>query len=247
MTAEIELVTRIQAIDTKVAELEKGVIALPKHIALIEKALEGHWRRLEADKAALTANVKGRKSLEDDVKVHEQKISKLKEQMAGAKNNEQYKAFQNEIAYASGEIRKCEDKILTLMGQFEPLDGAVKAAEAALAVEKRQVDGEKAKAREKTAGDQAKQAELLGERAKLAAELKPTVLATYERIRKKRKGIAIAEVNGGRCSACMIALRSQYLQDLRKTEAIMTCESCGCILYYNVPVSFENDLTGPRK
>ena len=54
-------------------------------------------------------------------------MSKLRDQMAGAKTNEQYKAFQNEIAYASGEIRKAEDRILDFMEQSEPLDKNVKS------------------------------------------------------------------------------------------------------------------------
>ena len=53
--------------------------------------------------------------------MHDAQISKLKNQMLGAKTNEQYKAFQNEIAYAEGEIRESEDRILDLMEQSELL------------------------------------------------------------------------------------------------------------------------------
>ena len=247
MTAEIELVTQIQALDTKTATLEKEVANLPKHVAQIEKSLVHHIRQLEADKAALLANQKGKKSLEDDIKVNDQKISKFRDQTLQAKNNEQYKAFQSEILFAQKEISKCEDSILELMGQSEALEGAVKKAEAALKQEKQQVDAEKARVQERTAVDQKQIAGYQAERARLAAELTPQTLATYERIKKKRKGIAIAEITNGRCSACMITLRNQYLQDLRKSEQIMTCESCGCILYYNLPVSFEQDLVPTRK
>ena len=247
MTAEIELVTRIQALDTKSAALEKEVANLPKHVAQIEKSLVHHIRQLEADKAALLANQKGRKSLEEDIKVNEQKISKFRDQTLQAKNNEQYKAFQNEILFAQKEIRKCEDRVLELMGQSEALESAVKKAETAMKHEKQQVDAEKARAQERTAIDQKQIAGYQTERATLSVQLTPQTLATYERIKKKRKGIAIAEVTNGRCSACMIALRNQYLQDLRKSEQIMTCDSCGCILYYNLPVSFEQDLVPTRK
>ncbi len=99
MTVEIEQVTRLQSLDMKIAELEREVATLPKHIAQIEKALDSHLRRLEADRAALAANQKERKTLEDDVKVENQKISKLRDQMLGAKTNEQYRAFQHEIEF----------------------------------------------------------------------------------------------------------------------------------------------------
>src|ERR1700684_575694 len=112
MHPDTRLVSQLQAIDLRMAELVEEVAALPKHIAVIEKTLESHQRRLEADRAALTANQKDRKRLEGDVQMNEQKISKLRDQMLGAKTNEQYRAFQHEIEYIEKETRKGEDRIL---------------------------------------------------------------------------------------------------------------------------------------
>src|ERR1700684_3632137 len=154
MTVEIEQVTRLQSLDRKIAELEREVATLPKHIAQIEKALDSHLRRLEADRAALVANQKERKQLEDDVKVENQKISKLRDQMLGAKTNEQYRAFQHEITFCEDSIRKAEDRTLDLMSEAEPLDVNVKKAEAALKEEKQTVEAEKTRTRERTALDQ---------------------------------------------------------------------------------------------
>src|ERR1700675_2872530 len=117
MHPDTRLVSQLQAIDLRMAELEKEVAALPKHIAVIEKTLESHQRRLEADRAALTANQKDRKKLEGDVQMNEQKISKLRDQMLGAKTNEQYKAFQHEIDFAAREIRNSQARILTLLSE----------------------------------------------------------------------------------------------------------------------------------
>ena len=242
MTAEIELVTRLQSLDLRIGELQREIATLPKHIAQIEKALDSHLRRLEADRAALVANQKERKSLEDDVKTENQKISKLKDQMLLAKTNEQYRAFQHEITFCEQAIRKSEDRILDLMGEAEPLDVNVKKAEGALAEEKKQVEAEKARARERTAADQAQLDQLEAERKTLVSGLKPQTYSTYERIRKRWHGVAVAEATDGRCSACQIVLRPQFFQDLRNGDNLMFCESCGRILYYNPPVSFEHDL-----
>ena len=242
MTEEIEQVTRLQSLDLKIADLEREVATLPKHIAQIEKALDSHLRRLEADRAALAANQKERKQLEEDAKVEGQKISKLKDQMLGAKTNEQYRAFQHEINFCEAAIRKAEDRILDLMAEAEPLDGNVKKAEAALKEEKQQVEAEKVRARERTAADQQQLDQLKTERLGLVAGMKPQVYSAYERIRKKWHGHAVAEATDGRCSACQIVLRPQFFQDLRNSDQLMMCESCGRILYYNPPVSFEQHL-----
>ncbi len=245
MTADLEQVTRLQALDLKIADLQREVAALPKHIAEIEKALESHLRRLETDRAALTANQKERKRLEDDSKVHEQKISKLKDQMLLAKTNEQYRAFQHEIEYAEKEIRKAEDRILDLMQESEPLDANVKKAEVALKEEKQQVESEKVIARERTAVDEQELAVLMASRKEIVARVKPHVYLAYQRISKRWHGIAVAECVDGRCGACQIALRPQFYQDLRRGDEIMFCESCGRIIYYNAPVSFEHETSVP--
>jgi predicted nucleic acid-binding Zn-ribbon protein len=241
MYPDVHLVIQLQSLDLKIATLEKEVAALPKQIAVIEKALESHSRKLEADKAALTANQKDRKRLEGDIQVHQQKISKLRDQMQGAKTNEQFKAFSHEIEFIEKEIRTAEDRILELMTESEPLDQNVKKAEKALAEEKKQVEAEKSQARERTAVDQKELDALQQQRTESVSKLPKTSLVAYERIRKKVKGNnVIAEAVGGRCSACQINLRPQFLQDLRKGDQLMFCESCGRFLYYNKPVSFED-------
>ncbi len=239
MIEELELVSRLQSLDQRASQLQHEVAALPKHVAQIEKALDGHLRRLEADRAALAANQRDRKRYEDDVKVNEQKVSKLKDQMLQAKTNEQYRAFQNEIEFCEKEIRKCEDRILELMGASEPLEHNVRGAEAAMTVEKKAVEAEKAKARERTAVDETELAQVQAERRRAAEKLAAEVRTAYERIRKKWHGAVIAEVTDGRCTACFISLRPQFLQDLRKGDQILFCESCGRFLFYNSPVAFD--------
>jgi uncharacterized protein len=243
MLLDLKLVIRLQEIDNRLAELAREIASLPKHIAEIEKKLVAHERKLGADRAALAANQKERKKCETDIPGQDQKISKLKDQMLSAKTNEQYGAFQKEIEFCQKEIRKLEDRILEMMGESEPLEKNVKAAEVALKEEKAQVEGEKALARERTAVDQKASAGLGTERASIVKEITPATYQQYERVRKGRKGVAVAEVVEGRCTACYLVLRPQYFQDVKRTESILFCESCQRILYYNPPQAFD-DLAG---
>jgi predicted nucleic acid-binding Zn-ribbon protein len=240
MLPDLKLVIRLQEIDSRMVGLLHEIAALPKHIAEIERKLVSQERKLQADRAALLANLKERKHCEGDIQVQEQKISKLKDQMLQAKTNEQFSAFQKEIDFCTKEIRKSEDRILELMGESEALDRNVKGAEGALKTQKAEVEAEKQKARERTAADRKGVQELEAERAGIVASVKPSTYQRYERSRKLRKGIAVAEVVAGRCSVCNIVLRLQFIQDLKKAEDIMVCESCQRILYYNPPESFED-------
>jgi predicted nucleic acid-binding Zn-ribbon protein len=237
---EIEALVRLQSLDDRAAALRREIAALPKHAAEIEKKLDAHTRKLEADKAALAANAKKRKSLEDDVKTHEAKVSKLNDQMLQAKTNEQYRAFQHEIEWCRDAIRKAEDGILELMGEGEPLEVNVRKAEKALAAEKQVVEREKEDARKRTAEDESELARLGGQRSALAATIDASLLDRYERVRQ-RWGTGVSDATSGQCSECHIALRPQQFQDLKRGD-ILFCQSCGRILFYNPPISLEHEL-----
>jgi predicted nucleic acid-binding Zn-ribbon protein len=243
MLPDLKLVIRLQEIDHRLVDLAREIASLPKHIAEIQNKLVAHERKLEADRAALAANQKERKKCEGEIQVQEQKVSKLKDQMIEAKTNEVYRAFQNEIDFCQKEIRKFEDRILELMGESEPLEKNVKAAEASLKTEKAQVDAEKQEARERTAADEKSAREFRQERAGIVAAITPATYQRYERARKARKGLGVVEAVDGRCSACNITIRLQFYQDVKRGDQVLVCENCQRMLYYNPPASVE-DLAG---
>ena len=179
--------------------------------------------------------------------MHEQKISKLRDQTLQAKTNEQYKAFQHEISYIGAEIRKAEDRILDLMEQSEPLEKNVKAAEVDLKAQQQHVEAEKKSARERTGIDKKELQSTQTDRQTVVAELEPSFYKEYERIRKKTHNRPIADGTEGRCDACMIALRPQFFQDLRRGDKIMFCESCGRILTYNPLVDVPGDIAASQQ
>jgi predicted nucleic acid-binding Zn-ribbon protein len=242
MTPELQAVLKLQTIDNRAAVLRKEIESLPKQVAEIERKLEAHTRKLEVDRNALVGNAKERKTREDDIKVQEQKMSKLRDQMQGAKTNDQFRAFQNEISYCEGEIRKAEDRILELMSEAEPLERNAKIAEAALKEEKTKVDAEKERAQKRTAEDKQFLQQAMEERQKIAATISAQTLSQYERIRKRWNGVAVAVATDGRCAACQMKLRPQFFQDLKHAERLVFCESCGRILVYNPEVNLEHEL-----
>jgi predicted nucleic acid-binding Zn-ribbon protein len=239
MTPDLQAVLKLQTLDTRAAALQKEIELLPKQVAEIEKKLEAHTRKLEVDRNVVAGNHKERKVREDDIKVQQQKVSKLRDQMLQAKTNEQYRAFQNEIDFCEAEIRKAEDRILELMAEAEPLEKNVKIAEVALKEEKAKVEAEQDRARKRTAEDKEFLQQALEERKIVAASIPPQTLAHYERIRKRWRGVAIADATDGRCAACQMKLRPQYFQELRRCDKIYFCESCGRIVYYNPPVALD--------
>lgn len=237
MIEDVEQSLRLQEVDRQIADLNAEVARLPKHIAEIEKQLETHNRKLEADRAAVLANQKERKQRDLDIGTNQQKISKLRDQMLQAKNNDQYRAFQHEIEFCENEIRKAEDRILALMSESEPLEANVKTAEVALAKERQQVESEKAEARQRTDVDKKLLEEATAKRNTIFTAFPPPLQSTINRLKKKHtNGIIVADGTKGTCSGCRMQLRPSYFQSLKTSKTILFCESCGRILRYAPPI-----------
>jgi predicted nucleic acid-binding Zn-ribbon protein len=60
----------------------------------------------------------------------------------------------------------------------------------------------------------------------------PAALAKYEQLLKQRRMLAVAHVAGELCSACHVRLRPAVLQQIRRNEEMIQCDSCQRILYF---------------
>ena len=135
------------------------------------------------------------------------------------------------------------------MGESEPLEKNVKAAEVALKAEKAQVEAEKQQARERTAVDAGSPRAILTRSApKSWRASRPPVTSDTNGCARRADGIGVAEAVDGRCTGCNMAMRLQFFQDLKRGDEVMACESCLRILYYNPPVATRGSQrrTGAR-
>lgn len=237
MHPDLPHIRELQDLDNRIRELDEEISRLPKYVARIESQLESHQRALQADKEALEENRKARTKMEGEIADSQRKIARLKEQMNEARTNEQFRAFQHEIEFFEKDVRKVEDRILDKMVEAETLDRNVKTAQAALDEEAVKVAAEVGKVKSRVSDDQREADAKRKERAELAARISAAVLRTYERVRKTRGGVAVARADMQYCLACNVMLRPQFSQTLRGANEILTCESCGRILYYEPPGS----------
>ncbi len=235
MHPDLKAVIELQQVDLRIAELTLQIDSLPSQIQTLEKQLNDFLRAHEEHKQRLAANQKERKELEGEILGIKEKISKHKDQLYQVKTNEAYRAMFKEIEGEEANIRAIEDKVLENMIEAEELQKLVAEAAARVEGEKARVAAETRRLESLRRADVEERDQLAVRRRELEIALSEPVRTIYERVRKGRRGVALAEVRDGFCTLCNVRLRPQAYNEVRTNESILTCENCSRILYYVEP------------
>ncbi len=235
MHPDLEKVIELQQLDTRIAELDAQIDSLPSQIKNLEDQLQEFIHAHEERQQRLAANQKERRDLEAETQTIQARISKHKDQIYEVKTNEQYKAMLKEIEGEEAKVRTIEDQILEKMIEAEQLETQIRDAAARLDSEKARVAQEVEQLRTLRQADVEERDGLLARRKADESAVDGHVLDLYERVRKIRKGVAIATVRDGLCTACNVLLRPQLFNEARNNQAVLTCENCDRILYYVEP------------
>ncbi len=234
MHPDLEKLIVLQKHDVEAKRLRDELAALPKMVAGLEaklKAVEGQ-RAVVVDLIAKEEALRRRQ--ESDTRDLRAKIEKVRKQLDLATTTVQVTAFEHEIGFAQAEISKIEDAELESMERSEGLESQRGLADAAVEEAKETLARERVRAAELMAADKVALAEVDERRVAERAEIDEAALSTYDRI-AKGKGTAVSEAVNQKCTACQMMVRPQRWNDLRDRDnnEMMTCESCGRLLYYD--------------
>jgi predicted nucleic acid-binding Zn-ribbon protein len=235
MHPDLEKLIALQGLDVEAKRLRDEMAALPKHVAGLEtkaKAVEGQ-RAVVLDLIAKEEALRRRQ--ESEVKDHRAKIGRVRKQLDQATTTVQVTAFEHEIGFAQTEVSRLEDAELESMERSEALEAQKALADEAVEDATKNLERERLRAAETIAKDKALLAAVDEKRAALRPEIGESALSNYDRI-AKGKGTGLAEALNQKCTACQMMLRPQRWNDLRdrgNEEDMMTCESCGRLLYYD--------------
>ncbi len=232
MQKQIELLMKLQDIDYFMGELERSKDYLPgmmedlcRETEEIKEALETHKKRLVEAKLE-------QKSLDIEIGANNEALEKYQQQMLNIKTNREYDALTLEIGKAKEVVALAEDKILLLMDEISELEEKIE--------EYTSNAGSTAKRNADQLDQLQMQIDSVGEKIRMKNDERKNVLvripkrltSSYERIRKGRGGDVVVPVKRRSCGACYKQLEPRVIQEIRKGDKVITCDSCGRILYW---------------
>ena len=232
MQNDLEMLLKLQNIDYDLEELDRSREYLPDMINNLKKEMEEVSRTLKESEERLTQQVLQRKKLELDIEEINSELTKLQKQMRDIKTNREYDALVTEIANRKTKISESEEELLKTLAEIDELQDKIKEyKERVVEVDKNnRVQLESLSKEMDSIGTKIKQKQ--DERKNIAVRINKSMLATYERVKKVKGGAAVVAVKKRACSGCYKSLPPQKIQEIKKGENLITCDSCGRILIW---------------
>ncbi len=237
MHPDLERVVRLQQIEDAIERARRAIADEPARQAELAAGLEAARQALETERGRLAANQASRREIEKELTMQQARLSKYRDQLMEVKTNREYQAMQKEIEVAQHEIRKQEDRLLEQMIAFDEITLQVKGTEEAFRQNQAANEAERVALAAQLVEAHAATVSLAADRAALAAELSPPVLALFDRVLRHRKASAVVPIRDGRCSACQVRIRPQTVQEIRRNDSVHQCDSCQRILYFEGPAA----------
>jgi predicted nucleic acid-binding Zn-ribbon protein len=228
----IEKLLVLQDRDRKIHRVQQELAQIaPERESLRAKA-GATQARLETAKNRVKQIESDRKQRALEVEAKKTQIEKYANQQLQTRKNEEYKALAHEIEMAKEAIFKIEDAEIVLMEQAEVAQKHVARATAEASEAKKLADNQIAELGQREENFKKELAALEQGRAELAAAVEESARSRYERLLKHKGDNAVVGIDHGVCGGCHMRLQQQLLVMCQSQKEIVTCSSCGRILYY---------------
>jgi predicted nucleic acid-binding Zn-ribbon protein len=233
VSPELSQLIELQELDLEILRISDRLARIP-----VERdELENEFNKRASEFLALNDShrqtLEQRKQLELELATTQTNLGKFEQDKTRVRNEKEYTAVLREIDVARKHVSALETEILRLMEEAERLDSQIKDKAP-------ETDGLRAQLDEVLSGldvERQQSDQLLSaanhRRDELSRSLPRHLFATYDRMSRLRRGQALSEVRSdGICAACRMRVRPKVFSDVRKGDQLVTCESCGRILYF---------------
>jgi predicted nucleic acid-binding Zn-ribbon protein len=225
---------RLQAVDTRLAQLAHRLGALPQAAPLRELAeTDDAVRRSRAEAFGTLEDAKAElKRFESDVALVEARIARDSDRLAHTSSMKDVSALEAELASLRKRLSDLEDAELVVMERVEQATSAVAAIDderAAIAVAQSKLEAERDEA---AAGLTTEREHAERDREVIAKGVSEALLAFYEQRRARGGGIGAALLRQRTCGGCTITLTGSDLEQVRRAapDEVLQCPECDRIL-----------------
>jgi len=197
--------SEIQAATQALFEVSSSLSAANSVLQGIEQKIRTKRNKLEQSESSLYAgNIKNPKELQD---------------------------LQKEVASLKSVISEYENELMEQMILIEQLEKEKRIHDDQLNSANKKLELRQKDLVEESKRIETQRSKLLTEREISLSQVPELLILTYDDLRKKKSGVAVARVEDQTCSICGTSLTPAECQAAKSSTKIFTCSSCGRVLY----------------
>lgn len=223
---------RLQKIDAQIDRVQTRLNEIDKALSDDRRVRKAQLNLTKAEEDAKKAKLTLKQI---ETKVGDQRLKRKTTQASlfsgKIKNPKDLQDLQMESEALARYIEKLEDEQLEAMIASESADAALEKAEKALTQAKGTAAEENAALLGEKSGLEEGLTKAQTEKDAVLPGISEANLTLYQKLRKSKRGTAVAAVTDGGCSACGHSLTPADIQAVRTSPALVYCPSCGRILF----------------
>jgi predicted nucleic acid-binding Zn-ribbon protein len=234
---KLKALEELQQIDLELNEIQAAIAAHPAQRAETEAGVVAARKDWEQEQGRLDQNERERRQLESLLGMERDKVKKWEGRLGEIRTPREYAALSREIDIAKKTNEGQAEAVKELTATAEGLKKAVETKEEELSEKEAAAQASIEELEKKKAADEEKARGLEARRAEAAKVVDPALLSKYENIKRRRAGVAIAQVVGMTCKGCHRNIPPQLAIVLQRANSIETCPSCHRIIYSSEAVN----------
>jgi uncharacterized protein len=226
------LLIKIQECDSQLVKLSAKKKTLPDDMEKLNQEFSSFEEGIKKNKVKYDELKSRHAENENKIKKINEGIVKTKERMLEVKNNKEYQAMLKEIETAESSRSEVETSIISLLEELDKLAALVKKDEEILKQSRNKYEQEKKAMEDDLNAVDADVVSWEQKRIDVQKNVPDELLATYERVKKRNKGIGVTSVWKAVCNGCHMNIPPQLYNEIQRSEELFSCPNCNRILYF---------------
>lgn len=230
MFDRLKILYELQNLDDQLDELEELRGDLPIAVEVLEEKIAGLKSEIAIKEKEKKDSLEKRKDNEEEIDKLKENQKKFKAQLYQVRNNKEYDALTKEIDHTEEQMTKLESENNSLADLSKKLSDEIEEISPRLNESKDELKIKEADLKEIIKANEKEEVKLRTKRKEIEALTKKPDYLAYMRIRKAKKGKAVATIRRSACSGCHNIVPSQRQLEIRRNNKLFFCEYCGRIL-----------------
>lgn len=232
MKEKLLLLIKIQECDSELVKLSAKKKTLPENIEKLNQEFSAFEDGIKKNKLKYDELKSRHSENETKIKKINESIVKTKERMLEVKNNKEYQAMLKEIETAESSRGEVETSIISILEELDKLAVLVKKDEEILKQNRDKYEQEKKTIEDDLNAVDSDVVNWEQKRIELQKNIPDDLIARYERIRKRNKGIGVTSVWKAVCNGCHMNIPPQLYNEVQRSEELFSCPNCNRIIYF---------------